>query len=449
MFLRRVEISQLRCIDRLVLDFTPDATAKGQPGLRKRTLLVGENATGKSTVLRAIALVLAGSDALPALLQAPASWVRNGQKEATVRAVVVSTDGKEQTLALTLRPGWNLQQTLAKNAESLALLDGTLARSTRSCFMLGYGVARRAALSGPALSSTGGNGAQSTRASALATLFSPDATLAPFEQLTMDLDDRLGAKGVAGLGQMLDKMLPGLAFDRIDRLRREAWFKTPDGTLAFSQLSDSHQTMATCCADMLHRIGIAFDGSTAPLKARGVLLMDALALNLHPAWQRVLPDLLADTFPNLQLIATSHAPLLAQQMRAGELYVLERAAASGGAALRAVQGDPSQLTLNQLLAPLFGIATADSQRVQALRSLARSAPARLSTPQRTELAQLSPVDSLPAALQHQLKASAELTQAIARSSGGAVPQLNLEKLRKNMGERISTAALRAGRGKSS
>ena len=447
MFLQRVEISQLRSIDRLVLDFTPDATAKGQPGLRKRTLLLGENGSGKSTVLRAIALVLAGSDALPALLNEPASWVRNGQKEASIRAVVVSPDGKPQTLALTLRPTWNLQQTLAKNAASLAVLDGALARSTRSYFMLGYGVARRAAHSGPVLSSTTGFGAHSTRASAMATLFSPDAALAPFEQLAMDIDYRLGAAGVAALGQLLDKMLPGLVFDRIDRNRREVGFNTPDGSVAFSQLADSHQTMATWCADVLHRIGIAFDASKAPLKARGVLLLDALALNLHPAWQRVLPGLLAATFPNLQLIATSHAPLLAQQMRAGELYVLERSAPSGGAGLRAVQGDPSQLTLNQLLAPLFGIATADSQRVQALRSLAKSAPARLSTPQRTELAQLSPVDSLPAAMQHQLKASAELTQAIARSSGAAVPQLNLEKLRKNMGERISTAALRVGKGK--
>ena len=446
MFLKRIEISQLRSIDRMVLDFTSATSVKGKPGLRRRTLLLGDNGAGKSTVLRAIGLVMAGSDALPYLLNDPPSWVRNGQKEASVRAVVVSQDGKEHDIALTLKPAWNLRQTLAKNAAGLAALDNALARSTRSYFALGYGVTHRPTQSG-AFSHASDFGVMHLRASAMATLFSPDAALAPFEQFAMDLDYRVGAAGVAALTLLLDKMLPGLAFDRIERDRREVLFKTLDGTIRFAQLANGHQTMATWCGDVLHRIGTTFEGSRAPLKARGVLLIDELALHMHPSWQRVLPGLLADTFPNLQLVATSNAPLVAQQMRAGELYVVERSAPSGGAGLRRVQGDPSQLTLNQVMAPLFGVVSADSRRVQALRSLARSAPAGLSTPQRNELAQLSPIDTLPVAMQHQLRASAELTQAVARSSGGAVPQLNLEKLRQNMGERISTAALRVGKGK--
>ena len=447
MFLKRIEISQLRSIERIALDFTPDASVKGKPGLRRRTLLLGDNGSGKSTVLRAIALVLAGSDALPSLLNEPASWVRNGQKEASVRAVVVTPDAKEHDIALTLKPAWNLRQTLAKNEAALAALDSALARSPRNYFTLAYGAASRSSQTGQAFAQVGESGAMRARAGAMATLFSTDAALAHFEQVAMDLDYRVGAAGVAALTQLLDKVLPGVAFDRIDRARREAWFKTPDGSIAFGQLSDSHQAMATWCADVLLRIDAMQPGAKAPLTARGVLLIDGLGLNLHPSWQRLLPDLLADALPNLQLIATSHAPLVAQQMRAGELYLVERSSPSGGAGLRSVQGDPSQLTLNQLMAPLFGVESADSSRVQALRSLARSAPARLSTPERTELAQLSPLDSLPVAMQHQLKASAELTQAIARSSGGAVPQLNLEKLRQNMGERISNAALRVGKGK--
>lgn len=449
MFLKRVEISQLRSIDRMALDFTHDASAKGKPGLRKRTLLLGDNGAGKSTVLRAIALVLAGSDALPDLLNEPAPWVRNGQKEAVVRAVVVTQDGKEHSITLTLKPAWNLRQTLAKNEASLAVLDSALARSPRSYFTLAYGAARRPAPSGQGFSQAGRFGVMCARASAMATLFSPDAALAPFEQFAMDLDDRADAGSLAALTLLLDNMLPGLAFDRIDRARGEALFKTPDGSVPFARLSDSHQTMVAWCGDVLLRISTALQGTKAPLKARGVLLIDGLALNLHPSWQRVLPGVLADTFPNLQLIATSHAPLVAQQTQAGELYVVERSAPSGGAGLRAVQGDPSQLTLNQVMAPLFGVASADSERVQALRSRARTAPSRLSTPERTELAQLSPMDALPVAMQHQLKASAELTQAIAQSSGGAVPELNLEKLRQNMGERISNAALRVGKGKTS
>ena len=449
MFLKHIEISQLRAIERVALDFAPDASVKGKPGLRRRTLLLGDNGSGKSTVLRAIGLVMAGSDALPHLLNDPVTWVRSGQKVASVRAVVVTPDAKEHTIALTLKPGWNLRQTLAGNAAALATLDGALARSTRNYFTLAYGAANRSSQSGAAFAQMGGSGTPRARAGAMATLFSADVALTHFEQGAMDIDYRLGAAGVATLTQMLNKMVPGVAFDRIDRVRRDAWFKTPDGSFPFAQLSDSQQAMAAWCADVLLRIDAMQPGAKAPLTARGLLLLDGLALTLHPSWQRLLPDLLAEVFPNLQIVATSHAPLVAQQMRAGELYVVERSGPSGGAGIRGVQGDPSQLTLNQVMTPLFGVDSADSKRVQALRSRARSVPVRLSTPERAELAQLSPMDSLPVAMQHQLKASAELTQAIARSSGGAVPQLNLEKLRKNMGERISSAALRVGKGKSS
>ena len=63
-----------------------------------------------------------------------------------------------------------------------------------------------------------------------------------------------------------------------------------------------------------------------------------------------------------------------------------------------------------------------------------------------ELAQLSPVDGLPLAMREQLKASAELADAVWRASRtkGAPPQLDPQKLRLKMGERIRSAALRAG-----
>jgi hypothetical protein len=110
-----------------------------------------------------------------------------------------------------------------------------------------------------------------------------------------------------------------------------------------------------------------------------------------------------------------------------------------------VQGDPSQLTLSQMMSPLFGIDTGDSVRIAALRARARAKGSALLGHEIEELAQLSPVDSLPLAMREQLRASAELTDAVSRAARtkGAPPQLDLEKLRLKMGERIRSAALRA------
>ena len=106
MFLKHLEISQLCAIDHIEIDFTRPqnirtatraaAKAAGKTTIRQRTVLLGENGCGKSAALRAIALVLAGSDALTELLKEPARWVRSGKKEGHIRAVLIAQDGAER-----------------------------------------------------------------------------------------------------------------------------------------------------------------------------------------------------------------------------------------------------------------------------------------------------------------------------------------------------------------
>jgi hypothetical protein len=61
-FLKRIALDNVRSIEHL------DLPATGSDGsVRKWTFVLGENGTGKSTLLRAIALVLAGREALPEL----------------------------------------------------------------------------------------------------------------------------------------------------------------------------------------------------------------------------------------------------------------------------------------------------------------------------------------------------------------------------------------------
>ncbi len=72
MYLNRIEIENLRAIRKLSLDFGAGETT------RRWTVLLGENGCGKSTVLKAIGLVLAGSDALAELLVDVDEWILNG-----------------------------------------------------------------------------------------------------------------------------------------------------------------------------------------------------------------------------------------------------------------------------------------------------------------------------------------------------------------------------------
>ncbi len=445
MFLKRIAIHQIRSIDHVALDFTRESGA-GPAATRQRTVLIGQTACGKSTALRAIALALAGSGALESLLGGAASWVRNGQMEGHISALLATEKGAQIEVALTLKPGWSLRQTVSKNAAGLQLLDAALKRSASRFFTLAYGVSRRPACLAARAADSGNPPAASDRLSGMASLFSPQAALAPFAPWAQGLEAASGkaASGKAALNVLLKALVPGVVLQGVDPKTHQALFKTPDGSMPFEQLSEASQTLINWCADVLFRIHQTFGASLSPLKAPGVLLVDELDLHLHPLAQRAVLEALALALPNLQIIATSQSPMLAQQAREGELVLLERAAPTRGATARVAQGDPSQLTLGQLMGPYFGVETVDSARVAALRGLARSSPGLLAARDHIELAGLSPIHELPVAMQAQLQATTQLTEAVARSAGQSTPRLDPAKLRQKMGERIKSAALRAG-----
>ncbi len=97
MFLRNLRIENLRSVKSVDVNFR--ANGKGN---RKWTVLLGENGTGKTTVLRAAALVLDGSDALPALMPDPSVWVRFNSKRRGLKQHWQPSKAKHVRLVLEL-----------------------------------------------------------------------------------------------------------------------------------------------------------------------------------------------------------------------------------------------------------------------------------------------------------------------------------------------------------
>ena len=61
-------------------------------------------------------------------------------------------------------------------------------------------------------------------------------------------------------------------------------------------------------------------------KKPAILLIDEIENHLHPTWQRrVIPALLhKDHFPNLQIFATTHSPFVVAGLKAGQVHLLNR-----------------------------------------------------------------------------------------------------------------------------
>jgi hypothetical protein len=120
--------------------------------------------------------------------------------------------------------------------------------------------------------------------------------------------------------------------------------------------------------NLLQRMYDIYPHSEDPATEPAVVLIDELDAHLHPAWQRLIPSLTRQHFPNVQFLATSHSPLIAGSLRPGELYVARRVAATQAdgvdrlvATIRQQDLDPKGLRADQILtSPLFGMMTSRS-----------------------------------------------------------------------------------------
>jgi predicted ATP-binding protein involved in virulence len=95
-------------------------------------------------------------------------------------------------------------------------------------------------------------------------------------------------------------------------------------SLPFSLLSDGQRSMLAMVADIAYRMAILNPHllENATRETPGVVLIDEIDLHLHPRWQRHVIDDLRQVFPKVQFFATTHSPFIIQSMQPGELIDL-------------------------------------------------------------------------------------------------------------------------------
>lgn len=88
----------------------------------------------------------------------------------------------------------------------------------------------------------------------------------------------------------------------------------------FEHLSDGQRTILGLFCDIARRAAILNPhlGENICNETRGVILIDELDLHLHPKWQRTVIESLRVTFPKIQFICTTHSPFLIQSLRSSE-----------------------------------------------------------------------------------------------------------------------------------
>jgi len=148
--------------------------------------------------------------------------------------------------------------------------------------------------------------------------FNENEPLAAFEQWFVHLDYRIAKEkdpvailqntlGVTAINRVLPE---GASFDSVDSDGR-ILFMVKGQRVPTLALSDGYRSVIALAGDLIWRLLMAFPDSKDPLQEAGTVLIDELDIHLHPVWQRQIPRMLRELFPNLQFIVATHSPFIA------------------------------------------------------------------------------------------------------------------------------------------
>jgi energy-coupling factor transporter ATP-binding protein EcfA2 len=134
---------------------------------------------------------------------------------------------------------------------------------------------------------------------------------------------------------------------------------TPFGEVPFSSLSVGYRTMAAWLTDFVKRMHEAFPELEEPDDGPAVVLIDEFDLHMHPQWQREAMAAISKEFPNTQFIVTAHSPIVVQATEGNaKLIVLRRKKRDDGLEEVEVVDNPEFAAgwrLDQIMESVYGM----------------------------------------------------------------------------------------------
>jgi predicted ATP-binding protein involved in virulence len=124
--------------------------------------------------------------------------------------------------------------------------------------------------------------------------------------------------------RLINEMVPGggLQYSHVDRETWQVILKSQSSEVPFDGVSQGMSSILNWVGLLLQRLYEVYPRSEAPEREPAVVLVDEIDAHLHPEWQRRLVALTKEHFPNVQVIASSHSPLLAGAVSHEELRVV-------------------------------------------------------------------------------------------------------------------------------
>lgn len=117
--------------------------------------------------------------------------------------------------------------------------------------------------------------------------------------------------------------MPALSNIRVQRKPRLHMAVDKDGkSLNVMQLSQGEKSLMALVGDIARRLAMMNPNLDDPLQGDGIILIDEVDMHLHPNWQRNLVPRFTATFPNCQIVLSTHSPLVISDQKDILVYLL-------------------------------------------------------------------------------------------------------------------------------
>jgi predicted ATP-binding protein involved in virulence len=299
-----IELTNIRGFKSLKLNFE----SKTLP--RKKTLIIGKNSTCKTTLLRCIAIGLSDLSDANALIAEPiGNLITDGHESATIKINLIHNDTHKEAT----------KKIVKKDEKEVIDYDTSTSLAAENLFLCGYGISRANANQTPTFRTY-------RIVDSVYTLFRYDEPLVDTELTIRRLKDFLGKNIYLKTMRGIKKALGLSQSDKIN-LPRGGGVTVSGPTIGkdvpLEGLADGYRITFSWIID-LYSWAMRADIITKEGGIKGIFLIDELEQHFHPSLQTEALLRLNKLFPELQIIATTHSPLVALGAKPDELVVLKK-----------------------------------------------------------------------------------------------------------------------------
>jgi len=340
--IKKVELINIGPFERQEISFDP-----------KWTVLLGDNGVGKSNILRAVGVALAGKDAKPyagRMVRAGTTYgsiTLHTERDVYVVEIRKRTDGPPDVSAGGARP-FEAEGFPALGFPALRTVTWT--RRTTSSELRPRPVVDDVL---PIVRAE-----PDPRVDELKGWILEQRTRSLQEQERGATKDNRYERLLERFFDVINQVTPGLHIRlvSVDVATKEVLIETDDGPVPIESVSQGTISLMGWIGVMLQRMfEIHGDSPGDPLNQYAFVLIDEIDAHMHPGWQKRLAPILSEIFKNAQFVASTHSPLIVSELKSEQVLVLGRREGTRGVIVERPPFDVSALRADQLLTSLFGL----------------------------------------------------------------------------------------------